>query len=148
MFSFEEPEQLDTTLRYTKIIRQSLFCSIIHQCTGGRAYFNDKEFTRTRISNWLTQYEILGAFLFPSTRWVQFQIINNFICRNFNVRNGIFETFKLSIFDPLGKNYRLLIDQCDTLDIVAKTGIDNLSHAYNIQLRVQIDWPFWVKTTE
>ena len=33
-----EPEQLDTTLRYTKIMRQSLFCSIVHQCTGGRAH--------------------------------------------------------------------------------------------------------------
>ena len=70
MFSIEEPEpeQLDTTLRYTKIIRQSLFCSIINQCTGERAYFDDKKFTRTRIPNRLTEYEILGAFLFPSTR--------------------------------------------------------------------------------
>ena len=49
------------------------------------------------------------------------------------MRNGIFESIKVSVFDKSGKNYRLLIDKVDTYDIQAKTTIDNLSHAYNIK---------------
>ena len=63
-----EPEELDTTLRYTYQMRQSLFLAIIHQCTGGRAFMDDKEFNRNRIPNRLTQFEVLGSFLFPPTQ--------------------------------------------------------------------------------
>ena len=59
-------EEMLSTMKYTDHFRRGLFLASMHQITGGKSYIGDEEFNKP-IKTRLTDYELMGSFLYPPT---------------------------------------------------------------------------------